>query len=115
MIGVDLYACSANGLVQRFSASFDCTASWQAHNGIVLSSIITYENQNNHPYLITGGNDGNIKVFVWLVGTLRALVLSSADLGACIHIGRGRECPGQPGSFVPRFTCFRSGFPMRAT
>ncbi|KAJ7202821.1 hypothetical protein GGX14DRAFT_523684 [Mycena pura] len=63
MIGVDLYACSANGLVQRFSASFDCTASWQAHNGIVLSSIITYENQNNHPYLITGGNDGNIKIW----------------------------------------------------
>ncbi|KAJ7622848.1 WD40-repeat-containing domain protein [Mycena polygramma] len=56
LIHSDLYACSANGLVQRFSASFDCTASWQAHTGIVLSSIIGYTDTKDHPCLITGGN-----------------------------------------------------------
>ncbi|KAJ6466417.1 hypothetical protein C8R45DRAFT_1021645 [Mycena sanguinolenta] len=63
MINSDLYACSANGVVQRFSASFDCTASWQAHNGIVLSSIITQGNSKDHRCLITGGNDDHIKVW----------------------------------------------------
>ncbi|KAF7365438.1 Beta-Ala-His dipeptidase [Mycena venus] len=63
MINSDLYTCSANGQVQRFSASFDCTASWHAHNGIVLSSIITHGNSKDHPCLITGGNDDHIKVW----------------------------------------------------
>lgn len=62
MANSDLYTCSANGLVQRFSASFDCTASWHAHNGIVLSSIITHGNSKDHSCLITGGNDEHIKV-----------------------------------------------------
>lgn len=60
MSSSDLYACSANGLVQRFSPSFDCTASWQAHSGIVLSSIIM---PGNPTCLITGGNDDHIKVW----------------------------------------------------
>ncbi|KAJ7750951.1 hypothetical protein DFH07DRAFT_961172 [Mycena maculata] len=63
MIHSDLYTCSANGQVQRFSASFDCTASWQAHNGIVLSSIITHSNSKGRPYLVTGGNDDYIKLW----------------------------------------------------
>ncbi|KAJ6620730.1 hypothetical protein B0H10DRAFT_2020308 [Mycena sp. CBHHK59/15] len=63
MIHSDLYTCSENGVVQRFSASFDCTASWQAHNGIVLSSIITGGNSKDHACLITGGNDDHIKVW----------------------------------------------------
>jgi hypothetical protein len=47
---------------QRWSASFDCTASWSAHNdGIVLSSIITHAKSDGF-CLITGGNDGYIKV-----------------------------------------------------
>nr|GAT50616.1 beta-Ala-His dipeptidase [Mycena chlorophos] len=61
MVGGDLYACSANGKVQRFSASFDCTASWTAHDGIVLSSIITEDAVR--PTLITGGNDHHIKMW----------------------------------------------------
>ncbi|KAJ7069976.1 hypothetical protein C8F01DRAFT_1246134 [Mycena amicta] len=61
MTGLDLYACSANGNIQRFSATFDCTASWQAHGGIVLSSIITHD--NTRPSLITGGNDDHIKLW----------------------------------------------------
>ncbi|KAJ7457667.1 hypothetical protein B0H11DRAFT_2063012 [Mycena galericulata] len=63
MIHSDLYTCSANGQVQRFSASFDCTASWPAHNGIVLSSIITDGNTKDQHYLVTGGNDDHIKVW----------------------------------------------------
>ncbi|KAJ7242825.1 hypothetical protein B0H12DRAFT_839440 [Mycena haematopus] len=63
MVDSDLYACFANGLVQRFSASFDCTASWHAHDGIVLSSIITHGNSKDHRYLVTGGNDDYIKVW----------------------------------------------------
>jgi len=49
-------------LLQRYSDTFDCTASWNAHSGIVLSSIIT-RNANAGEYeLITGGNDGAINV-----------------------------------------------------
>ncbi len=73
----DLYVCLANGRIQvshstiismmvqprlqRYSASFDCTASWRCHNGIVLSSILD-DQRNGTPKLITGGNDDNIKV-----------------------------------------------------
>ncbi|KAL0960852.1 hypothetical protein HGRIS_005868 [Hohenbuehelia grisea] len=82
MIGSDLYTCSANGRIQRWSASFDCTASWQAHGGIILSSIITRASphgNDNEPLLglkgvtkaqsvhgwrlVTGGNDSHIKVW----------------------------------------------------
>ncbi|KAJ7043858.1 hypothetical protein C8F04DRAFT_1070669 [Mycena alexandri] len=63
MSNSDLYTCAANGFVQRFSASFDCTASWQAHNGIVLSSIVTHGNSKDHLCLITGGNDDHINVW----------------------------------------------------
>ncbi|KAI0271199.1 Zn-dependent exopeptidase [Russula aff. rugulosa BPL654] len=62
ILGSDLYVCSADGQVKRYSDTFDCTASWNAHSGIVLSSIIT-SNANAGEYeLITGGNDGAINV-----------------------------------------------------
>ncbi|KAF8921560.1 hypothetical protein CPB85DRAFT_1271425 [Mucidula mucida] len=68
LVKSDLYACLANGRVQRYSASFDCTASWQAHSGIVLSSIAT---QNDHrTVLLTGGNDDNINI--WTVHVPKA-------------------------------------------
>ncbi|EPQ54686.1 glutathione degradosome [Gloeophyllum trabeum ATCC 11539] len=63
MLYSDLYTCSANGQVQRWSASFDCSASWSAHDGIVLSSIMMRCAQPNHFRLVTGGNDDHIKVW----------------------------------------------------
>lgn len=95
MLHSDLYTCSANGEVQviciehfsfnlvltalqRWSASFVQTASWPAHEGIVLSSIVTRLSVSNtdtdNPkkssatrdgqgfVLVTGGNDDQIRV-----------------------------------------------------
>ena len=91
-LGSNLYTGSANGrikvadiyeklstlmflLFQCWSASFDCTASWLAHNGIVLSSIVTKRSAGKPRtdaganddagggfYLVTGGNDDYINV-----------------------------------------------------
>lgn len=47
---------------QRWSAAFDCTASWRAHSGIVLSSIITHCSEMDSWRLVTGANDNCIKV-----------------------------------------------------
>ncbi|KAK7039186.1 hypothetical protein VNI00_010091 [Paramarasmius palmivorus] len=63
LIQSDLYTCSANGQVMRHSGSFDCTASWVAHDGIVLSSIITPGKDSNTHLLVTGGNDNHIKIW----------------------------------------------------
>ncbi|KAI0263416.1 hypothetical protein BC834DRAFT_887180 [Gloeopeniophorella convolvens] len=63
MLGSDLYTFSANGKVKRYSDTFDCTASWQAHDGIVLSSIVTRGIDPAEFKLITGGNDSAIKVW----------------------------------------------------
>jgi hypothetical protein len=51
-------------LLQRYSVTFDCTASWSAHSGIVLSSIITLNADPEEFELITGGNDGAINVIL---------------------------------------------------
>ncbi|KAH7913441.1 glutathione degradosome, partial [Hygrophoropsis aurantiaca] len=59
----DLYTCSANGQIQRWSSSFDCTASWHAHNGIVLSSTITRSADRKGFFLVSGANDGFINVW----------------------------------------------------
>ncbi|KAF8644410.1 hypothetical protein AX16_008471 [Volvariella volvacea WC 439] len=71
----DLYTCSADGRVKRWSKCFDCTASWSAHNGISLSSIIDHSWNRNESKnkvdrddksnirLITGGNDNSIKIW----------------------------------------------------
>lgn len=77
MIDSDLYGCSANGIVQRWSSSFECTATWKAHDGIVLSSIIAADSedpscsasaspsaQNASRFaLVTGANDSTIQVW----------------------------------------------------
>ncbi|KAI0726272.1 Zn-dependent exopeptidase [Fomitopsis betulina] len=41
MLKSDLYVCLANGEVQRWSSQFEQTAAWPAHEGIVLTSIVT--------------------------------------------------------------------------
>ncbi|KIP03740.1 hypothetical protein PHLGIDRAFT_77079 [Phlebiopsis gigantea 11061_1 CR5-6] len=80
MLHSDLYACSANGEIQRWSASFDLTGSWSAHSGIVLSSIVTRlqvprsdepavgetgdaSKEHERFVLVTGGNDDQIKIW----------------------------------------------------
>ncbi|KAF8798830.1 Zn-dependent exopeptidase [Phlegmacium glaucopus] len=65
MLNSDLYTCSANGWVKRWSASFDCVAAWQAHQAIALSSIISKKNgtEDNLFQLVTGGNDEHIKIW----------------------------------------------------
>lgn len=61
LLNSDMFTCAANGCVKRWSASFDCIASWKAHSGIALSSIVT---QRGHGfYLVTGGNDSSIKIW----------------------------------------------------
>lgn len=47
---------------KRWSSTFNCTASWSAHEGIVLSSIITHSAQSNALVLVSGANDGFVKV-----------------------------------------------------
>lgn len=64
MLGTDLFSCSANGQIQQWSASFDCIATWKAHSGIVLSSVVTYCASGDTWKLITGANDNCIKVRV---------------------------------------------------
>ncbi|KAF8158262.1 hypothetical protein B0H34DRAFT_657084 [Crassisporium funariophilum] len=81
MLGSDLYTCSANGWVKSWSASFDCVASWKAHQGIALSSVITKRNTSDDSgfCLITGGNDEHIKV--WEVTPPKLRLAASADTG----------------------------------
>lgn len=48
---------------QRWSASFDCTAESDGHtDSIILSSVVTYSNESGQFQLVTGANDGYIKV-----------------------------------------------------
>ena len=80
MISTDLYTCSADGQVRRWSASFDCTASWHAHDGLVLSSIICARNQ--WAQLLTGGSDHFIKV--WEIPVPEVADGSSKITGECL-------------------------------
>ncbi|KAK7689745.1 hypothetical protein QCA50_006384 [Cerrena zonata] len=71
MLHSDLYTFSANGQVQRYSATFDLTASWHAHDGFILSSIVTHlkrtspckKEESSKIVLVTGANDDYIKVW----------------------------------------------------
>ncbi|KAF8908992.1 hypothetical protein CPB84DRAFT_1673831 [Gymnopilus junonius] len=87
MLGSDLYTCTANGWIKRWSASFDCTASWKGHDGIVLSSIVTNRSDSDSSgfCLISGGNDEHIKV--WEVQSPRIRIPSpnASDLDTLIH------------------------------
>ncbi|KAJ8507465.1 hypothetical protein ONZ45_g10164 [Pleurotus djamor] len=75
LLGSDLYTFSASGSIQRWSASFDRTASWRGHDKIILSSRIVpnrtpswgvlndTSDDSDTWQLITGGNDEYIKVW----------------------------------------------------
>jgi len=80
MLGNDLYGCSANGMLQRWDSAFECKAAWKAHDGIVLSSIITGDlDPTSARYaLVTGANDNTIRL--WSVD--KPTPIPSADIVA---------------------------------
>ncbi|KAG9315550.1 glutathione degradosome [Chiua virens] len=63
MVSSELYTCSSNGKIHRWSPRFNCTASWTAHEGIVLSSIVTRLSEGDRFALISGANDGLVKIW----------------------------------------------------
>ncbi|KAI9568340.1 hypothetical protein HD554DRAFT_2260263, partial [Boletus coccyginus] len=63
MLHSELYTSSSNGQIQRWSPTFNCTASWSAHDGIVLSSIVTHSSQTNGFVLVSSANDGFVKIW----------------------------------------------------
>ncbi|KAI0643091.1 Zn-dependent exopeptidase [Trametes meyenii] len=87
MLHSDLYVCSANGDIQRWSASFDLVGSWAGHEGIILSSVITHLpppdpglDQGSEKFtMVTGGNDDMIKV--WEVAPPATNRRSLSELG----------------------------------
>ncbi|KAL0579213.1 hypothetical protein V5O48_002775 [Marasmius crinis-equi] len=93
LIQSDLYTSSANGQVTRFSGSFDCTASWTAHDGIVLSSLITCNKaQDDDSYvLLTGGNDNLIKVWDILPPAPRLTETDERDEGTKLSAAPGKD------------------------
>ncbi|KAF8607063.1 Zn-dependent exopeptidase [Ceratobasidium sp. AG-I] len=62
VLGQDLYACSADGYVHRWSSTFQHTASYHAHAGMILSSITIASSG----VLVTGAGDSSVKI--WEVG-----------------------------------------------
>ncbi|KAG6811024.1 hypothetical protein H0H92_009327 [Tricholoma furcatifolium] len=77
MVDSDLYTCSADGWIKCWSASFDCTASWRGHDGIVLSSFVDTNPYTSSCRLVTGANDNYIKL--WQVELPKRRKDSSAD------------------------------------
>ncbi|QRW20092.1 Gly-Xaa carboxypeptidase [Rhizoctonia solani] len=65
VLGQDLYACTADGYVHRWSSTFQHTAVYHAHSGIILSSIAIASSG----VLITGAGDSSVKI--WEVGGAR--------------------------------------------
>ncbi|TFK70401.1 glutathione degradosome [Pluteus cervinus] len=112
LIGSDLYTCSANGWVKRWSASFDCAASWAAHDGIVLSSIATRRNVNDEDFrLVTGGNDSCIKIWEALPSKEKTPRMSSTEItpafGAEVHTDTLTYALSKFVS-IPSISCFPS-------
>lgn len=52
--GTDLYTAGANGVMLRFDSSFDCTATFQAHQNPILATLILPRGHGRHG-LITAG------------------------------------------------------------
>lgn len=82
-----LFTCNSEGIIQVLKAHqldhinyqgqvwndlFDNVAAWKGHAGITLSSFVIHDGNNlEATLLMTGGNDGNIKVTgpIYLVTT----------------------------------------------
>jgi len=67
--------------LKQWSNSFDCLAAWKAHDGIILSSVVT-KDSDGFFCLVTGGNDSNIKV--------DKIVLISSQL-FMLYVGLGAD------------------------
>ncbi|CEL62689.1 putative di-and tripeptidase DUG2 OS=Saccharomyces cerevisiae (strain ATCC 204508 / S288c) GN=DUG2 PE=1 SV=1 [Rhizoctonia solani AG-1 IB] len=65
VLGQDLYACTADGYVHRWSSTFQHIAVYHAHSGIILSSIAIA----SCGVFVTGAGDSSVKI--WDVGTAR--------------------------------------------
>lgn len=61
VLGGDVYTAAGDGRVLRVNETFDCTAAFQAHSGIVASSIVVEAEQGKWD-LITAGDDSYVKV-----------------------------------------------------
>ncbi|KZS99837.1 uncharacterized protein LAESUDRAFT_732836 [Laetiporus sulphureus 93-53] len=101
----DLSVCFANGELQRWSSQFDCTASWKAHEGIVLSSIVMsipsspFADADLHELdmtacfspavfaLVTGANHQSIDCQIWEVEPPKLKLLSPLSLTFDIDLG----------------------------
>jgi len=61
VLGGDVYTAAGDGRVLRFNETFDCTAAFKAHSGIVASSIVVPGDAGKWD-LITAGDDSYVKV-----------------------------------------------------
>ena len=75
-LGTDLYTVAADGLALRFNDSFDCSGTFQAHAGAILSTISVMDQHGVHQY-ITAGNDSLLKV--WRLPNQESLPSSKND------------------------------------
>lgn len=79
LVGTDLYTASAEGQILRFDASFDCTATFQAHSGAILSTVVVPINEDRFEF-ITAGHDAYVKLWRLPRMNSRSASAQSADL-----------------------------------
>lgn len=73
---------------QRWSASFDCTAESDGHtDSIILSSAVTYSDESGQFQLVTGANDGYIKVFSWRSLSNSSLTFLRYGISSLLNLG----------------------------
>ncbi|KAL8920673.1 MAG: hypothetical protein Q9208_006155 [Pyrenodesmia sp. 3 TL-2023] len=60
-----IFSGSANGVAKQFSPRYECLHQWQAHDQLILASLVT-AHQGKAIY-VTGGNDDCVAI--WDVGT----------------------------------------------
>ncbi|KAI4118274.1 MAG: hypothetical protein LQ338_007428 [Usnochroma carphineum] len=59
-----IFSGSANGIVKQFCPRYECLHVWQAHDQLILASLVT-EYRGKRMY-VTGGNDGCVAI--WDIG-----------------------------------------------